>query len=80
MLQVVRDFVHGNGAPRAGSFSARVFLARDTRPSGERLLNAARQVSTGFVQFCFEAIAFACMHDIECFYFLSYRVWKLLQE
>lgn len=42
-LQVVKDFVHKNGVFRTGFSCGRVLLARDTRPSGEKLMNAARQ-------------------------------------
>ncbi|MCO5558686.1 hypothetical protein L7F22_012272 [Adiantum nelumboides] len=42
-LQSVTDFIQNGKLLKSAASSGRVLLARDTRPSGERLLNAARQ-------------------------------------
>ncbi|KAI5062150.1 hypothetical protein GOP47_0022689 [Adiantum capillus-veneris] len=43
VLQVILDFIHKGNFFNSAASSGRVLLGRDTRPSGVRLLNAARQ-------------------------------------
>ena len=42
--QLVDDFVKKENIPLEGAQSAEILLGRDTRPSGESLLEAAKQV------------------------------------
>ncbi|KAH7438381.1 hypothetical protein KP509_04G012400 [Ceratopteris richardii] len=43
VVQVVEDFMQKNGVFKVSASSGKVLLARDTRPSGGRLLDAAKQ-------------------------------------
>ena len=44
MIQLINEFAKKENIPLDGAKSATVLLGRDTRPSGESLVDAAKQV------------------------------------